>query len=71
MRGHEFHLSSLREEPRGATPAYQVLDQNERKEGFRVHNVLSSYVHVHFASKAGLAQRFVDSCARWQTIRRP
>jgi len=71
VRGHEFHLSSLREEPRGATPAYQVLDQDERKEGFRVHNVHSSYVHLHFASTAGLAQRFVDSCARWQTIRRP
>ncbi len=68
VRGHEFHLSSLREEPQGATPAYQILDQHERKEGFRVSNVLSSYVHLHFASKRGLAEGFVDSCARCQAV---
>ncbi len=68
-RGHEFHLSALREDPRGATPAYEVLDQPGRMEGFRVGNVLSSYVHLHFASKRGLAARFVDSCARCHTRR--
>ncbi len=68
VRGHEFHLSALRDEPRGATPAYQVLDQSGRKEGFRVRNVLSSYIHLHFASRRGLAERFVDSCARCQAV---
>jgi cobyrinic acid a,c-diamide synthase len=68
VRGHEFHLSALGEEPRGATPAYQMLDQQGRKEGFRVSNVLSSYVHLHFASKRGLAERFVDSCVRCHAV---
>jgi cobyrinic acid a,c-diamide synthase len=68
VRGHEFHLSTLREEPWGARPAYQMLDQPGRKEGFRVSNVLSSYVHLHFASKRGLAERFVDSCARCHAV---
>jgi cobyrinic acid a,c-diamide synthase len=44
--------------------AYEVLDQPGRREGFVVHNVLASYMHIHLGSKASLAPRFVATCAR-------
>ncbi len=64
VRGHEFHLSSLKEDPQTAKAAYQVLDEDGRIEGFRVKNVIASYIHLHMGSKRGLRQRFVDFCAR-------
>ncbi len=64
-RGHEFHLSSLEEDPSGS-PAYDVLDQPGRKEGFRVRNTLASYIHLHLGSRKNLAPAFVDFCARWK-----
>ncbi len=66
IRGHEFHLSALQGEP-GSAAAYDVLDQAGRKEGFRIHNTLASYVHLHFGSKKSLAPTFVDFCARWKS----
>lgn len=65
VRGHEFHLSAL--VGRSNIPAaYRILDQNGRHEGFRIKNVLASYIHLHFASKRGLARNFVNYCARWR-----
>jgi cobyrinic acid a,c-diamide synthase len=68
VRGHEFHLSALK----GPTPcaaAYEVLEEPGRREGFRLHNVLASYVHLHFAAKKSLAPAFVDFCAAWRSGR--
>lgn len=65
VRGHEFHLSALKETPHPATAAYEVLGHDGRREGFRLNNVLASYIHLHMGSKKGLASRLVDSCARW------
>lgn len=65
VRGHEFHLSVLQGEPRSSS-AYDVLDQPGRKEGFRIHNTLASYVHLHLGSKRSLAPSFVDFCAGWK-----
>jgi len=65
IRGHEFHLSVLQGEPRSSS-AYDVLDQPGRKEGFRIHNTLASYVHLHLGSKRSLAPSFVDFCAAWR-----
>ncbi|MBI2090156.1 MAG: cobyrinate a,c-diamide synthase [Deltaproteobacteria bacterium] len=65
VRGHEFHLSALKEEP-GNVAAYDVLDQAGRKEGFRVKNTLASYIHLHLGSKRSLAPSFVDFCAGWK-----
>jgi len=36
VRGHEFHLSVLKEPPQTAHATYRVLDQTDRVEGFRV-----------------------------------
>jgi cobyrinic acid a,c-diamide synthase len=67
-RGHEFHLSAHRSASPAPEPtirsAYAVLDQPGRREGFLRDNVLASYVHLHFGTKATIAPRFVGVCAR-------
>ena len=65
VRGHEFHLSALKGEPRGSA-AYDVLDQPGRKEGFRYRNTLASYIHLHFGSRRSLASAFVEFCSKWK-----
>ncbi len=69
VRGHEFHFSSMQEglgqnDSNALSSAYEVLDQPGRREGFVIHNVLASYIHVHMGSKASLAPRFVATCTR-------
>jgi cobyrinic acid a,c-diamide synthase len=34
------------------------------REGYRVGNVLASYVHAHWASNPEVARNLVESCAR-------
>ena len=65
VRGHEFHLSELKERP-DVPAAYHVLDQDGRHEGFRVNNVLASYIHVHLGSKKNIARDFVNFCTVWR-----
>jgi cobyrinic acid a,c-diamide synthase len=38
-------------------------------EGYQVHNVLASYVHLHFGSNPAFSQRFVQCCRYRQTMR--
>lgn len=65
VRGHEFHLSVL-EGKQSGSPAYEVLDQPGRREGFRFKNTVASYIHLHFGSKNSLAPAFVDFCSKWR-----
>ena len=60
VRGHEFHWSQIGGESKGQ-PAYLILEQ-KRKEGFCTGSVLASYIHLHFASRPGIAQRFISYC---------
>jgi len=69
VRGHEFHLSALTEPSQVAAAAYRVLDQSGRLEGFRMKNVIASYIHLHLASRSDLAPRFVNWCAEWHADR--
>jgi cobyrinic acid a,c-diamide synthase len=62
VRGHEFHWSQIGGESKGQ-PAYLILEQ-KRKEGFCTGSVLASYVHLHFASRPGMAQRFISYCRK-------
>src|SRR5262249_61563873 len=62
VRGHEFHFSSMQDGTTTVPSAYEVLDQSGRREGFVVHHVLASYMHIHLGSKASLAPRFVAAC---------
>ena len=63
VRGHEFHWSTLAQQPEADESVYKVIDQDNRPDGFRTRNVWASYVHIHLGSRPGLASRFVETCA--------
>ena len=62
VRGHEFHWSTLAQQPGAEESVYKVIDQENRPDGFRTRNVWASYVHIHLGSRPGLAARFVETC---------
>lgn len=62
VRGHEFHRSKLELEPKN--DAVYLLLENGRYEGFQRGNIFASYIHIHFGSWNGLAQRFIQFCKR-------
>ncbi len=62
VRAHEFHCSRERG-GRGGAPAWEVLDQPGRLEGWASERVLASYVHLHLGAHPSLAERFVTACA--------
>ncbi|MEV5172724.1 cobyrinate a,c-diamide synthase [Streptomyces flaveolus] len=61
MRGHEFHRTVV-EPGAGAAPAWGVRAPVRRVEGFVQHGVHASYLHTHWASRPGVAHRFVERC---------
>ncbi len=68
VRGHEFHYSVLESGPDPS--AYRRLGGTET-EGFVTGpraNVLASYIHVHFAANATVAERFVARAAEGSTL---
>ncbi len=67
VRGHEFHWSTLAQQPEPEESVYKVVDQDNRPDGFRTGNVWASYVHIHLGSRKGLAARFVETCAAVST----
>jgi cobyrinic acid a,c-diamide synthase len=63
-RGHEFHYSTLAMPPQ-VRRDYRLSRRGGvdlGAEGYRVGNVLGSYVHLHFASNPQLAGNFVNFC---------
>ena len=66
-RGHEFHYSELAMPdvvPRCYRMSRRGGGEDLGSEGFRMRNVLGSYVHLHFASNPKLAEHFVEFCLR-------
>jgi len=69
LRGHEFRYSTwLCDEPIADDDiAWQVrgtrADAPADSSGFVSGNLLASYLHIHFAQRAGIARRFVDKLA--------
>ncbi|MBL1086385.1 cobyrinate a,c-diamide synthase [Streptomyces actinomycinicus] len=61
MRGHEFHRTVV-EPGAGAAPAWGVRSPVRRVEGFVQQGVHASYLHTHWASRPGVARRFVERC---------
>ncbi len=61
MRGHEFHRTVV-EPGAGAAPAWGVQAPVRRVEGFVQRGVHASYLHTHWASRPGVARRFVERC---------
>jgi cobyrinic acid a,c-diamide synthase len=61
-RGHEFRYSAIDPMPSTICRVYR-----DPAEGYRVHSVVGSYIHLHFRSCPSFAERFVDHCARQRT----
>ena len=63
--GHEFHRSSLSQPPQH--PLYQIQGYGPNRakatEGWRVHQVHASYVHLHWGANPEMPQRFLVSCS--------
>jgi cobyrinic acid a,c-diamide synthase len=62
MRGHQFRYSTIDPMPPSVVRAYAG-----DVEGYTICSALGSYVHLHFLSCPGFAQRFVEHCARWRS----
>jgi cobyrinic acid a,c-diamide synthase len=69
VRGHEFHYSDWVERPDALPAAYDVVrhvGEDPTPEGFVRGNLLASYIHLHFASRPDMAERWVAACQAWQ-----
>ncbi len=66
VRGHSFHCSKIIE----TDPIQHVYRTRnsmagcEQAEGFSAHNVLASYIHLHFLSGPGIACAFLKNVER-------
>lgn len=67
LRGHEFHYSHF-DPPAPGAAAWEILEPEPGLEGFRVHNIVASYVHLHFASHPSVAPNFVAWCSKSPVI---
>jgi cobyrinic acid a,c-diamide synthase len=66
FRGHQFRYSRLTEPEGEIDLVYSVRrrrGQTVFREGYRIGNVLASYVHAHWASNPLVAEAFVAACA--------
>ncbi|WP_370642551.1 cobyrinate a,c-diamide synthase [Tepidanaerobacter sp. GT38] len=67
IRGHEFHYSTI-EVNKDVTTSYCISKSRRSsnsvswKCGFKIHNLLAGYPHIHFWSNPSFAKRFVENC---------
>ncbi|MFA7535966.1 MAG: cobyrinate a,c-diamide synthase [Desulfuromonadales bacterium] len=64
LRGHEFHYSAM-EVPASVPRVYRLSRRGGEDlgvEGYLLHNVLGSYIHLHFGSHPQVAAHFVEFC---------
>lgn len=66
--GHEFHRSHLTAEP--DQPLFEFFDsaqpqQSQSNEGWRVHQVHASYVHLHWGNCPQLPAQFLQTCQQF------
>ena len=76
FRGHQFRHSTLEVADSGGRveTTYNVTPRwggAPFAEGYRVGNVLASYVHAHWASNPAIAEALVRSCVRSRFARQP
>ena len=76
FRGHQFRHSTLEDAGAGnrVDNVYNVTPRwggAPFAEGYRVGNVLASYVHAHWASNPAVAEALVRSCAGSRVARQP
>jgi len=68
LRGHEFHYSKIEDVPADAKFAYEMEKGrgiSGQYDGWLQHNLLASYLHIHFAYDLHIAKNFVDACERY------
>jgi cobyrinic acid a,c-diamide synthase len=76
FRGHQFRHSTL-EGADGGDQIDRIYNVKPRwggaafAEGYRVGNVVASYVHAHWASNPAVAEALVDACIRSRVSRQP
>ena len=73
FRGHQFRYSNLEATPSDVEKVYRVRSRagsEASTEGYRINNVLASYIHAHWASNPLVAQGLVDSCIAYARRRR-
>jgi len=69
LRGHEFHYSKIEDVATDAKFAYEMKvgkGISGESDGWLQHNLLASYMHVHFAYDSRIAKNFVDACHKYQ-----
>jgi cobyrinic acid a,c-diamide synthase len=76
FRGHQFRYSTLEGADSGGRidRIYNVTPRwggGPFAEGYRVGNVLASYVHAHWASNPAAAQALIGACLRSRIARQP
>ncbi len=69
FRGHQFRYSDLSPPPSPERVDHVYSLRRRRgdttiKEGYRLKNVVASYVHAHWASNPNVASGLVESCVR-------
>jgi len=67
--GHEFHRSHLTTTPKDPLFRTQGFDTHPTAgtfEGWQVHQLHASYVHLHWGDRPEIPQRFLQHCAAWQ-----
>jgi cobyrinic acid a,c-diamide synthase len=73
FRGHQFRYSTLQPEALGVECVYTVTPRwggGPFAEGYRVDNLVASYVHAHWASNPNIARALVKACSDWKHRRR-
>lgn len=72
IRGHEFHYSTWQAPANPPLPAYELLPTHYQREprydGAQRHNVIASYLHVHFLAMPVLAERLVWAAYRFSEL---
>jgi cobyrinic acid a,c-diamide synthase len=67
IRGHEFHRSTLNLEPKNPLFTMQLGydSQHFKSEGWQIHQVHASYLHVHFGGNLEIPNRFFKHCLQF------
>ncbi len=71
LRGHSFHYSRISNEFQAATN-YQVqysLSGRTKSEGYRLGNMLASYMHLHFRTEQNIARNFIETAITNRTAK--
>jgi len=74
FRGHQFRYSTLEGDDSGIDRIYNVAPRwggAPFAEGYRVGNVLASYVHAHWASNPAVADALLRACVGSRVSRQP